>query len=144
MDKLVLNLEHQIAFFLSSDNKSQCTVHFDYKEEYLEKGNIGKNPSTEWTAIAQTFNPVTDETFLLKTETASTKEKALKKILDYLKKQKGESPFTVKWMKKGDNSTKQNESHFYCHDILGVVENFFHGKNPEDYIVHEIKLNPIS
>jgi hypothetical protein len=144
MDKTILNLEHQIGAFIGSDNKSNCTVHFAYKEDYLEKGNIGKNPNTEWTATVQTFNPITEENFLLRSETAPTKEKSLKKILEYLKKQKGESPFTVKWMKKGENSIKQNESHFYCHDILDVVENFFHGKNPEDYIVHEIKLNPIS
>lgn len=143
MDKLVLNFEHQIASFLASDNKSGCTVHFDYTEAYLDPKNIGKNPTTEWTAIAHTFNPTTEETFLLKEEKAYTKEKALKKILEYLKQQKGESPFSVSWTKKGEGS-KTNTSHFYCHDIKDVVEKFFHGKNSEDYIVYEIKLNPIA
>lgn len=143
MDKLVLNLQHQIATFIDTDNVSKCTVHFDYNENYLDKGNIGKNPATEWTVSAITVNPTTDETFLLKTETAPTKEKALKKILEYIKKQKGESSFSVTWIKKGEGS-KTNMSHFYCHDMIDVVEKFFHGKNPEEYVVFEIKLNPIA
>lgn len=140
MDKLVLNLENQIASFVATDNKNNCTVHFEYGREYEAKLKAGHD---EHIVSVYTVNPTTDETFLLKSETSSTKEKALKKILEYLKKQKGESPFSVKWAKKGEGSTI-NTSHFYCHDMKDVVELFFHGKNSEDYIVYEIKLNPIA
>jgi len=146
MERTVLNLEHQITAFLNTDNKSNCTVHFDYREEHSfdkGKGN-GNNPTTEWEVTARTYNPVTEETFLLKSTIAKTKEIALKKIFDILKKQKGENSFTVKWAKKGDNTEGIIDSYFFVHDVLDVVENFFHGKNPEEYIVYEIKLNPIS
>ena len=140
MEKTLLNLEHQIAAFVNADNKSGCTVHFDYTEDRFAQTK--GSPSSEWTATVNTFNPTTEETFMLGREIAPTKEKALKAILDRLKKQKGENPFTVKWAKKGDAGMK--DSYFYCHDVLDVVERFFNGKNPEDYVVYEIKLNPIA
>lgn len=139
----IFKLEHDIASFIGTDNG--CTVHFNYNAEYIH----GSRELPGWKVDAYTVNPKSEETFLLKSESEKTKEKALKKILEYLKKQKGESPFSVMWVKKGDskdeNLTKHiNVSHFYCHDILGVVERFFNGKNPEDYVIYEIKLNPIA
>lgn len=133
MDNVILKLEHDISTFISSDNK--CTVHFEY--------SIGKNPDkflTDHTVSAYTVNPNSAETFLLKSETADTKEHALKKLLDYVKAQKGLNSFTVRWTKSGE--AKPVVSYFYCHDVLDVVEKFFHGKNSVDYIVYEIKLNP--
>lgn len=142
MEKTVLNIEHQIAAFVNSDNKNSCTVHFDY--EHFEESAKGTQPTTGWIVSAHTYNPVTEETFLLKSVEGKTKESALKKILELLKKQKGESPFTVRWLKKGEASVNTHTSYFYCHDILDVVENFFQGKNPEEYVVYEIKLNAIA
>jgi len=142
MDKAILKLEHDVATFITSD--SGCTVHFEYTADLADKGSYKKvGPECDITVSAITVNPKSEETFLLRKETASTKEKALKKLLDYVKSQKGLNSFTVIWMKRGD-VINRNTSYFYCHDVLDVVEKFFYGKNSVDYIVFEIKLNPIA
>ena len=133
MDSAILKLEHDISTFIGTDNG--CTVHFEYLSRSLE---------TEHTVSAYTVNPKSGETFLLKSANALTKELALKQILEYVKNQKGLSSFTVKWYKKGTDALTVQTSYFFCHDILDVVEKFFAGKNPEDYIVYEIKLNPMA
>jgi hypothetical protein len=53
--------------------------------------------------------------------------------------------FTVNWSKK-ENGTlgSYNTSYFYCHDITEVISKFFAGKSVRDYVIYEIKLNPIS
>jgi len=139
MNESVLQLESEIASYVNTDNKSNCTIHFEYGTETESKGTFN-NPVH--VASAFTVNPVSRETFLLKQEEGKTKEAALKKILEYVKNKLGQSSFTVLWMKKGD--AKMNTSYFYCHDVLDVVEKFFHGKNIPDYTVHEIRLNPIA
>jgi len=134
MDTVVLKLEHEISTFISLDNG--CTVHFEYDLK-------GVPLNTHHIVSAYTVNPKSDETFLLKSATDYSKEKALKQILDYVKAQKGLNSFTVKWMKKDEIQTV-NTSYFYCHDVIDVIEKFFYGKNSVDYIVYEIKLNPMS
>jgi len=139
MDTLILRLEHEIVATIGADNG--CTVHFEYGQcDSTTPKNPGGLMNVDYVASAITINPITNEPFLLKTEQGDTKEKALKAILEYVKKQKGLNSFTVIWMKKGDS--KSNTSYFYCHDILDVVEKFFFGKNRIDYVIHEIKLNP--
>lgn len=126
----VLQLEHEIASFVRQENGA--TVHF--KREHQSFASV--------TIHAFTINASNSEEFLLKTVRARTEEECLEEILEYVKKKSGESPFTVRWSKKGSN--KIEDSYFYCHDITDVVKKFFHNKNVSDYTVYEIKLNPIA
>lgn len=130
----ILSLEDKIARLIKAENK---TVHFDY--EWIEIKKIAK-------VSAYTFNANTGETFLLKSETGEDQIEALTKILSYVEANKETmNSFTVNWSKK-ENGTlgKYNTSYFYCHDITEVISKFFAGKSVKDYVIYEIKLNPIS
>lgn len=130
MDNKILQLEHDIASFINKDNGA--TVHFEYSVESF----------ASVTASAYTVNPNSKEVFLLKTVRTNTKELALEEILEYVKNQKGTNSFTVIWSKV--NEAKTYTSYFLCHDVIDVVKKFYHKKNSADYVVYEIKLNPIS
>jgi len=131
MDKEALILEGEIANFVGTSNG--CSVHFEHTAD---------GPGIVHQAIAYTFNPTSKETFLLKSVIGGSKHEALEQILEYVKTQKGQNSFTVIWMKVGDSQS--HTSYFYCHDILDVVHKFFHNKNSKDYVIYEIKLNPIA
>lgn len=133
MDNKLINLEHEISSYITPDNGA--TVHFEY-----ETDGLWGTPS--WIVSALTINPNNKEIFLLKKESASTKEGALKKILSYVKEQKGLNSFTVIWAKKGNNKTET--SYFYCHDVVDVVDKFFNNKETSQYTIYEIKMNPIA
>jgi hypothetical protein len=136
-------LEHDIASFIGTDNG--CTVHFKYEKDFSKNlGVVTSDNDYDQIVSAYTVNPKSGETFLLIKKTAKTQETALKKILEYVKNQKGLSSFTVLWAKKGEASTSMNTSYFYCHDVLDVVEKFFAGKDSVNYVVYEIKLNPVA
>lgn len=139
MDEKVLQLESEISSFINLDNKNNCTIHFEYDKDVEGKGSFN-NPV--YIAEAYTVNPNSKETFLLKRETAASKEKALKKILDYVKDKSGQSTFTVFWRKNGENHN--NTSYFTGYDVLDVSEKFYHGKSRTQYTVYEIKMNPIA
>lgn len=130
MNNKILQLEHDISSFISKDNGA--TVHFEYS----------KDSFASETASAYTVNPETKEVFLLKTVRTNSKELALEEILEYVKNQKSMNSFTVIWKKIP--SEKTETSYFYCHDVTDVIKKFFAKKNLADYIVYEIKLNPIS
>lgn len=130
MDNKILQLEHDISSFINKDNGA--TVHFEYNVESF----------ASITVSAYTISPNSKEIFLLKTVRTNTKELALEEILEYVKNQKGLNSFTVIWAKKpGINS---QTSYFYCHDVVDVVKKFFAKKELSDYIIYEIKLNPIA
>lgn len=130
MDTHKLKLEHEISTYINKDNG--CTVHFEYEPEM---GNMEK-------VSAYTFNPVSEEKFLLASSAGVTEEGALVSILEYVKKQKGLNSFTVEWARVG--TSDKNISYFYCHDVMDVVKKFFAGKNTVDYVVYDIHLNPMA
>ncbi len=130
MNNKILQLEHDISSFISKDNGA--TVHFEYsKDSFISE-----------TASAYTVNTDTKEVFLLKTVRTNSKELALEEILEYVKNQKSMNSFTVVWAKIP--VSKMETSYFYCHDVTDVIKKFFAKKNLADYIIYEIKLNPIS
>jgi hypothetical protein len=149
MQKQILSLEDKITRLIKPENK---TIHFDYKWIDPPSSILGQlaDISFEMTKIAKvsayTFNPNTGETFLLKEESSKTPLEALQKICDYVESNKENmDSFTVNWSKK-ENGTlgSYNTSYFYCHDITEVISKFFAGKSVKDYVIYEIKLNPIS
>lgn len=130
MENKILQLEHEISSFINKDNNA--TVHFEYHVESF----------ASVTASAFTLNSTSKEIFLLKTVRTQSKELALEEILEYVKKQKGLNSFTVRWAKAG--TIQIETSHFYCHDVTDVIKKFFAKKDVVDYVIYEIKLNPIA
>ncbi len=130
MEETIISLEHEIAAFIIKDNGA--TAHFKY-EEFKDNFKVS----------AYTVNNSNKEMFLLKSTEAFSCQEALADILTYVKSLKGMSSFTVKWNKTVSDLPVQT-SYFYCHDITDVVNKFFSDKNIVDYVVYEIKLNPLS
>lgn len=150
MQKQILSLEDKIDRLIKPENK---TIHFDYEWVDSSSGNdIGQlaNISFEIKKIAKvsayTFNAITGETFLLKSEKGDTPLEALQKICDYVEANKETmNSFTVNWTKLENGKLGYyNTSYFYCHDITEVISKFFAGKSVKDYVIYEIKLNPIA
>ncbi len=130
MDNKILQLEHDISSFIKKDNGA--TVHFEYSRDSFASDTVS----------AYTINENNKEVFLLKTVRTQSRELALEEILDYVKSQKGLSSFTVIWAKAG--TSNMETSYFYCHDVTDVIKKFFSKKEVADYVVYEIKLNPIA
>ncbi len=133
MNNEILALEHKISTKIFTDNG--CSTHFKY-----EAGKVS----------AYTFNPKTNESFLLKSAMGKkSMSDALQEIVDYLETQKDSASYTVVWAKKDlsrsdvGGGTKQS-SYFYCHHVLEAINRFFEGKEVLDYIIYEVKLNPIA
>ncbi len=145
----IIELEDRISKVVFNDNKR--SVRFDYKTlEYevsinrVESGQPEYRPVSKKQVFAYTHNTENDETFILKIVTADTFESGLKEILQYVENhKKSMSSFTVKWAKKG-NGSKSESSYFYCEDMVEVMTKFFEGKDRADYIIYEVKLNPIA
>lgn len=94
---------------------------------------------------AYTTNKTTNERFLLKSAVGDNPEECLTKILDFVKKSNPYSTFTVNWAKIEEGRIgNTNTSFFYCHDMVEVINKFFTGKSTKDYVIFDIKLNPIS
>lgn len=126
-------LEDKILKAILTDNG--CTARFDYSScgfLWLQKQ-----------ITVTTCNPRTFETFLYKKVIVSSVIKGLEEILEYAQNHKADyNAYTVVWSKKGN--FKEEKSHFYCKDILEVLEKFFHDKKREDYIIYSVSMNPIS
>lgn len=95
---------------------------------------------------AFTTNNTTKETFLLKSVIGDTHVECLQKILDFLETESQKmSTFTVNWAKKENGQLgAYNTSYFTCHDIVEVTNKFFLGKSVRDYVIYNVKLNPIA
>jgi len=144
-----MEIEDKIAKIIQKEGN---TVHFvkDWVEPY--QGRIGElsNIQFEYKMRAKvsafTLNSVTKETFLLKEVTGETHLECFNKILDYVEHTKESmNSFTVHWSKK-ENGTlgSYNTSYFYCHHILEVMDKFFANKDVKDYVIYDVKLNPLS
>lgn len=148
-DRLIL--EDKISNILKSENK---TVHFEYgwEEPTFDKKEVGQLVDLRYSyeqkpfVIAHTLNIKSGETFLLKKQFGKDHYSALLEIHDYVASNKETiDSFTVMWAKKENGRLgSTNISYFFCHDIKEVVDKFFSGKSLKDYVIYEIKLNPIS
>ena len=143
-------LVERIKKFLHEDGK---TIEFSYDWVELTSQSIGQlahivnnigNQKAEVSAF--TTNNTTKETFLLKSVIADTHVECLQKILTFLEKESQTlSTFTVNWTKRENGRLgSYNTSYFSCHDIVEVINKFFTGKNVRDYVIYNIKLNPIA
>jgi len=133
METNILFLETTISEYIRKDNG--CSVHFDY---FKEDDNV--------TSIrATTFNPKKEESFLLIEIPCSNEEEGLKSILDWVKSHTGIkncSSFTVIWTKRGEYNTFK--SYFYAENVRRLLDKFFFDKNEDEYVIHQVIMNPIS
>ena len=124
----VLWFENAISEYIRKDNG--CSVHFEYNEKSIR---------------ATTFNPTKQESFLLMEIPYTDKEQGLKSIWEWVKSHstsKDCSSYTVIWIKKGESNTFK--SYFYAESVRGVLDKFFFDKNENEYVIHQIVMNPIS
>ena len=139
MNTQILKLEDNISKIATIEGK---TVHFDYKQykEFSDEEDL-------FSVHAYTFNSISGETFLLKASIAKhSYEDALSEILDYVINSKVTArSYTVQWYKLNNGRLGDcNTSYFYCKNALEVVEKFYHNKHIDDYVIYEMKLNPIA
>lgn len=135
MTKEKLALESEIASMVKDDNG--CETHFEYQE--IQRGTEDNN----FIVKAITYNPLTEVSFLMCRVKAPNEISGLKVILDYVKNHRSTVyTHTITW------SNKRNftpiTSYFYGKDALEALEKFYHGKNREDYLVFNVKLNPVA
>lgn len=126
------DLELKISSLLAADGK---TVTFKYEAN-----------NDKLQVAAFTKNNVSKEEFLLKVAIADTYIECLDKILQYIDKTANSiSTFTVTWCRKENGQLNETHiSYFSCHDVVEVTDKFFTGKSVNDYVIYEIKLNPIA
>ena len=130
MNTNIIYLEDRISKLIFSDNGR--TIHFEYN---LQEG--------QHKVVAHTYNSKNRETFLLKTETGTSYEECLNKIYTYIESiQKSDNSYTIVWSRKGKSEI--NKSYFMGEDIIEVIKKFFNGKDVNQYLVYEIKMNPTS
>jgi hypothetical protein len=128
-----LEIEEKIKDIIKKDN--ECDVRFEYTTAIEEDVNVE--------VTAKTFNPKTQEVFLLFKGIGKTSEEAIKKILDYIENHRQNyASHTVVWASKKD--MKQQTSYFHSKDAMEALEKFYHGKLREHYVVFNVKLNPMS
>jgi hypothetical protein len=142
-------IEDKIKIIIEEEGN---TVSFKYDWINPQKPPIGQLVDARFDGRmlaeikALTHNKQTNETFLLKSISADTHVQCLLKILEYLEHtKKNMNTYTVNWsrIENGVVGT-YNTSHFYCHDVIEVVNKFFINKNTWNYIIYDIKLNPVS
>jgi|ERR1035437_5019675 hypothetical protein len=136
--KTKIHLEDEISRIIMMDNG--CTCHFEYNSYNNTKYKIVHD------VTVTTYNPATQETFLLKNVTQQpTEEICLEKVLSFLQSHNNNpnySSFTIEWKKKG--GLKNELSHFYAKNMKEAIEKFFFEKDENDYIIYLAKLNPES
>jgi len=128
-----LDLEIRISSFIEKDNINKCEVEFVYAP--------GSNHGIDLYII--THNPIHKIPFLFLKTWGVTEETALENALIELEHpNKGnENPYTIVWEKIGENTQK---SYFSGYSMYEILDKFYYGKNPKEYIIFEVKLNPIS
>lgn len=132
-NKEILILEDKITKLVAIEGK---TIHFEYNESTIGYFEV----------IVYSFNSKFGETFLLKRVVGVTYELALAEILNYVEhSKKTMGSYTVTWSKKvNGNLTETNISYFYCQNLYEVLDKFYFNKDIFDYVIFNIKLNPIS
>ena len=127
-----LNLEATISNIIFYNNG--CHTNFEYKTTEFSQRELK----------ITTYNPKKDETFLLFSILDTSDESALLKVLDWIKGHtQQEYSHTVVWTKIGSGS-KTYVSYFYTKNALEALLKFYDNKDRSEYIVYEVKLNPIA
>lgn len=143
MNDRVIELESEISTIIKSDNG--CETHFEYSDNYP-----GSNKAREVSVSVITYNPITKANFLLcqlwGKRSKHSKIFALEKALKYVKKHKKDYyTHTITWYNKGNKETTgTHTSYFVAENPLEALEKFYYEKDPDDYIVFSVILNPIS
>eukprot|EP00762_Andalucia_godoyi_P000554 ANDGO_05216.mRNA.1 hypothetical protein len=118
-------LESEIAQLIFKDNR--CTSHFAYSDTKPE------------TVRVITYNPHHGgASFLVGVFTTLTA------ALDYVRQsiRKDELSYSVTWAKRGN--PEPHVSYFYGTSLKEVVDKFYFDKDPLDFIVRSVTLNPSS
>jgi hypothetical protein len=139
-------LEWQIMELIKNDNGN--TVHFDWS--HVDDNLV---------LTTRTYNQIHKTSFIMCKKSIPiyshiTKSKLLEQTLEYLKTNiplKSANTYTVHWAKKTNDPTKEDynatpiihTSYFYGVDILDVCNKFYDGKHSWDFVVYDIKLNPL-
>lgn len=128
----ILQFEHEISELIRNDNGCHASFRYSVIDD--------KNDKIRCKLV--TWNPKHRSTFLTHECEADSREEALYKILIYVKDNiRGpEKSYTVTWKLKRD--TKLVTSHFFAHDVYGLLDKFYYDKNKSDFVIYQIKLNP--
>ncbi len=126
-------LENIVINHINKNNSNKCTVDFVYSPSEHQGMDL----------YVITHNPVHKNNFLFSKTWGVSEFDALQKCVDKLDKpdKPSENNYTVTWEKIG--GTTQN-SYFTGIDIEEVLKKFYFQKVKEEYIIFNIKLNPIS
>jgi hypothetical protein len=130
-------LESEISDFIKRDNG--CNTHFDYNRSNID--------NTLKSIRVTTYNPKKQETFLL-IEIPCQDEgliEGLKQISSWVRTHSisdQEFSHTVLWAKKGD--AHPYKSYFYATNARKALDKFFYDKSEAEYIIYEVKINPIA
>lgn len=127
------DLKNKIIDFINKDNVNNCKVEFVFSP--------GQNNLIDLFVI--TNNPEHNTLFLFSKSWGVNETNALEnalKDLEHPKKQE-ENSYTVRWEKIGETT---QVSYFTGHNMFDVLNKFYHLKNPKDFIIFSLNLNPIS
>jgi hypothetical protein len=130
-----IKLEYEIMSGIYKDNGN--STHFDY--------HVNVDESTDNIKLdVVTYNPRHGSIMLLTTVKGDSSVDCLQKVLEYVKShsKKSEKSYTVIWSKS--TNSELNKSYFSSVDADSALSKFYYGKNDNDFIVHEVKLNPIA
>jgi len=104
--------------------------------EYAERGNTVKLDLV-------TVNPRHNQSFLFHTAEGIDKVDALKKMLEYVKKNyPGENSYTMQWTTM--HSQELHTSYFRAKNMYGALDKLYYGRDINTISVYFIKLNPIA
>ncbi len=130
-------LESEISDFIKRDNG--CITHFDYNRS---------NENSLKSIRVTTYNPKKQETFLLIEIPCKDEDmiiESLKQISSWVKTHSisdQEFSHTILWGKRGEPQTYK--SYFYSTNARKALDKFFYDKSELEYIIYQVKLNPIS
>ncbi len=129
----IKELENIILNHINKNNSNKCTVDFVYSPSEHQGMDL----------YVITHNPVHKSNFLFSKTWGVSEFEALQKCVNNLGKpdKSSENNYTVTWEKVG--GTTQN-SYFTGQDVYDVLNKFYFQKIKEEYIIFNIKLNPVS
>jgi len=131
-----IKYQHQISEILRDDNGVSC--HFDYHVNLMsDEETIKLN--------VLTYNERHDEYMLMHTVKGSSSIDCLKKMLEYVRAtrtERQENSYTVTWSRTGESDL--HKSYFRAVSEAEARKKFMHEKDPEDYAVESISLNPVA
>lgn len=128
-------LESEIFDFIKKDNG--CSTHFEYNRSQIDNSLKSIRVTTH--------NPKKQETFLLIEVPCDDAIDGLLKVNSWIKTHNisnEEFSHTVLWTKKGESSTYK--SHFYATNARKALDKFFYDKSESEYVIYEVKINPIA